>query len=276
MFRCLEENPEMLVKAQHFAKCLCNHPDVVLECVQKISDVEAQIAWILFGTAISQGLNDFELQMVLSGMMEAFPGDALWALPVPSKEFLQQVVYKAMPKMRSSVWDLESFVPGIFWSVGLFTRRRFPLTEWVSKRTTRELWRDLGEIYFMGKAARRPKVCAALFRLLAPPPVGLHLKSIASVKELPFPVSAGGARFLAFHILASGRGKQVKFSDLPPIQKQNLANTFYKKISSASPLLAAHAFHFFLENGQSGFICKEETENCATCPLKNDCRYAEC
>jgi hypothetical protein len=170
---------------------------------------------------------------------------------------------------------------GIFWSVGLFVRRRGDMRRWLAERTPEEIWRDLGEIYFMGKGNPRPKVCAAIYRLLTPAPVGLGYGCAASPKWPPLPLTMGMRRYLS--ILGPAKDG---FADLEPTQKQKLATDFYVAVARAlteasaavdvsNAYLAAHSLQFFLEEGVDGFACREATARCSGCPLREYCSYAE-
>ena len=179
-------------------------------------------------------------------------------------------------------------VAGIFWSVGLFVRRHENLQEWLRSRTPEEIWRDLGEIYFMGKGNPRPKVCAAIYRLLAPAPVGLSLDCAPSPQWPPLPLTMGARRYLSILGPASDG-----FADLEPAQKQKLATDLYvalvqhlmeqsenaevknSKVDALTAYVAAHGLQFYLEDGTDGFICRYSTDHCRKCPLREYCSYAE-
>jgi len=162
-------------------------------------------------------------------------------------------------------------VAGIFWSVGYFVRRHPDLVAWARERTPEELWRDLGEIYFMGRSNPRPKACAAIYRMLAPQPLGLGLECCDCSKMPSLPLTMGARRFLAI----LGPAKEFNFSELEPQEKQKLANEYFAALAPENPYFAAHSLQFFLENGSNGFICRELTANCSKCPLYEYCNYAE-
>ena len=109
-------------------------------------------------------------------------------------------------------------VAGIFWSVGLFVRRHGNLQEWLKSRTPEEIWRDLGEIYFMGKSKPRPKAAAAIYRLLAPAPLGLGIECRDASRMPPLPLTMGARRFLAI----LGPAREEGFADLEPAEKQKI------------------------------------------------------
>jgi hypothetical protein len=222
---------------------------------------------------------------LLRTLNEKFPGEKLWTLPVPKAQEIEACVESAF---GCRTWSMFENVAGIFWSVGLFVRRHQNLTEWLKSRTPEEIWRDLGEIYFMGKGNPRPKVCAAIYRLLAPAPVGLGLDCAPSPKWPPLPLTMGARRFLS--ILGPANDG---FADLEPAQKQKLATDMYvalvqhlmetsenvevkkSKVDALTAYVAAHSLQFYLEDGLDGFICRHFTDHCRKCPLREFCSYAE-
>lgn len=262
-------------------------PDPVLQVARKNVTVKGKIAWTLLGTALFQDCSFSEISSLLNTLFEKFPDDKLWALPVPKDSEIDLCVKSVF---ADRTWSVAEHASGIVWSVGHFVRRHEDLLGWLQSRTPMEMWRDLGEIYFMGKGNPRPKVCAAIYRLIGPAPVGLGLSAATSVtkssiapaaeKFPPLPLTMGARRFLAI----LGPGKNEKFSELDGRTKQRMANDFYTALAAASDkgvqspaasYVAAHALQFFLEEGKDGFICRAVTENCRTCPLYEFCNYAE-
>ncbi|MBR4680970.1 MAG: hypothetical protein IKP03_07685, partial [Fibrobacter sp.] len=226
-----------------------------------------------------------EFVTLLQALNEKFPGEKLWTLPVPKAQDIESCVESAF---GCRTWSMFENVAGIFWSVGLFVRRHGNLQEWLKSRTPEEIWRDLGEIYFMGKGNPRPKVCAAIYRLLAPAPVGLSLDCAPSPKWPPLPLTMGARRYLSILGPASDG-----FADLEPAQKQKLATDMYvalvqhlmeqsenaevkkSKVDALTAYVAAHSLQFYLEDGTDGFICRLSTDHCRKCPLREYCSYAE-
>ena len=227
-----------------------------------------QIAWTLLGTVLFQDRSYPDILRLLVKLHERFPGDKLWALPVPKGSDIEEVVEQTF---NSRNWTVFEHVSGIFWSVGLFVRRHPDLTSWVQGSTPEEMWNDLGEIYFMGRANPRPKACAAIYRLLAPKPLGLGLTCRDCSKMPSLPLTMGTRRFLAM----LGPAKDSSFAELEPAQKQKLANEYFMALAPENPYFAAHSLQFFLENGSEGFICRELTSHCSKCPLYEYCNYAE-
>jgi hypothetical protein len=169
-------------------------------------------------------------------------------------------------------------VAGIFWSVGLFVRHHPDLVAWARERSPEEMWRDLGEIYFMGKAAVRPKACAAIYRIVSAAPLGLgvqcRMPEGSARKALhglpPLPLTMGARRFLSMFSPAREEG----FADLEPAQKQKLMDVYSKAVCPDVPYTVAHSLQFFLEAGTEDFICREKTRLCSKCPLYEHCDYA--
>ena len=243
----------------------CADPIVYVAC--KLPNANEQIAWTLLGSALFQDRTYPDILRLLAKLYERFPGDKLWTLPVPKAGEIEEVVEQTF---GSRNWSVFEHVAGIFWSVGLFVRRHPDLVAWVREHSPEELWNDLGDIYFMGRSNPRPKACAAIYRLIAPAPLGLGLECRAG-KMLPLPLTMGARRFLAI----LGPAKESNFSELEPQEKQKLANEYFAALAPENPYFAAHSLQFFLENGTNGFICRELTEKCSKCPLYEYCNYAE-
>lgn len=250
----------------------CADPIVYVTC--KMPSPNERIAWTLLGSALFQDRAYPDILRLVAALYERFPGDKLWALPVPKGSEIEDVVEQTF---NSRNWSVFEHVAGIFWSVGLFVRRHPDLLSWVSEHTPEEIWNELGDIYFMGRSNPRPKACAAIYRLIAPAPLGLGLACRNSTnskgipKMPPLPLTMGARRFLAM----LGPAKESGFAELEPPEKQKLANEFFVALSPENPYFAAHSLQFFLENGTNGFICRELTDHCANCPLYEYCNYAE-
>lgn len=239
-------------------------PDPVLAVSAKFRSLDERVAWTLLGTCIFQDLGYPNFLKLFKALAEKFPGQGLWTLPVPARSELRGLAASAL---GSVPWALLEAFPGIFWSVGLFVRNHAPLEAYLPSRTPQELWRDLGEIYYMGKRASRPKACAAIFRLTAPKPLGLGLGLKPSDKQAPLPLSMGARRFIS--CLGPARGG--KFSDMPEGAKQRLAQEFFREACPENPALAAHSLQFFLEFGRGRFVCSGYLGSCAACPLRDFC-----
>ena len=277
--RFIHDEPLLFKASKSFVALLfrCADPIVYVAC--KLPDRNAQIAWTLLGSALFQDRTYPDILRLLLALHERFPGEKLWTLPVPKAGEIEAVVEQTF---NSRNWPVFEHVAGIFWSVGLFVRRHPDLVAWVRGHSPEELWNDLGDIYFMGRSNPRPKACAAIYRLIAPSPLGLGLEcrdssnsadlsNGSSVFSLPLPLTMGARRFLAI----LGPAKEFNFSELEPQEKQKLANEYFAALAPENPYFAAHSLQFFLENGSNGFICRELTANCSKCPLYEYCNYAE-
>jgi len=271
--RFIYDEPLLFKASKAFVAFFFRCADPIVYGVRSLPNENEQIAWTLLGSALFQDRTYPDMLRLLLALHEAFPGDKLWTLPVPKAGEIEDVVARTF---NSRNWTVFEHVAGIFWSVGLFVRHHPDLAAWMRERSLEEMWRDLGEIYFMGRSNPRPKACAAIYRLIAPSPLGLGLKfksgeGGACAKMPPLPLTMGARRFLAM----LGPAKENGFSQLEPQEKQKLANEYFKALAPENPYFAAHSLQFFLENGTKGFICRELTENCAKCPLYEYCSYAE-
>ena len=288
--RFIHSEPAMFKATAEFVRLFARVEDPVIAVAKLEKGVNERIAWTLLGTALFQDVSYFEFETLLRALNAKFPGDKLWTLPVPKAQDIEDCVESAF---GCRTWSMFENVAGIFWSVGLFVRRHENLAEWLKSRTPEEIWRDLGEIYFMGKGNPRPKVCAAIYRLLAPAPVGVGLDGAEGaprtpVKWPPLPLTMGARRYLSILGPASDG-----FADLELLQKQKLATDLYvalvqylmelsdsaevkkAKVDALTASVAAHSLQFFLEDGSDGFICRHATDHCRQCPLRQYCSYAE-
>ena len=283
--RFIHDEPALFKATADFVRLFARIDDPVLTVAKQEKGVNERIAWTLLGTALFQDVSYPELVTLLLLLNEKIPGEKLWTLPVPKAQDIEACVESAF---GCRTWSMFENVAGIFWSVGLFVRRHGNLQEWLNSRTPEEIWRDLGEIYFMGKGNPRPKVCAAIYRLLAPAPVGLSLDCMPSPKWPLLPLTMGARRYLSILGPAS-----EGFADLEPAQKQKLATDLYvslvqhlmeqsenaevkkSKVDALTAYVAAHSLQFYLEDGTDGFICRHSTDHCRKCPLREYCRYAE-
>lgn len=256
--------------------------DPIMRFALSKPNVNAQIAWTILGSVLFQNIGYSEFACVMNKFSKEFANEKLWSLPVPTEKQINSCVKSALCKKS---WSLSQYVSGIFWSVGLFVRRHTDLNNWVKSRTPQELWRDLGEIYFMGKASSRPKVCATIYRLLSNFPIGLGLKCKESNKWPQLPLNMGVRRFLS--ILGPANASYADMNNQEKLVMANdlyvaIARTFFSKgefinvaeISKKS-WIVAHGLQFFLEVSSDGFICKKVTKKCTTCPLRMYCNYAE-
>ena len=283
--RFIHDEPALFKATAEFVRLFARIDDPVLTVAKQEKGANERIAWTLLGTSLFQDVSYPEFVTLLQALNEKFPGEKLWTLPVPKAQDIEACVESAF---GCRTWSMFENVAGIFWSVGLFVRRHLDLQGWLKSRTPEEIWRDLGEIYFMGKGNPRPKVCAAIYRLLAPAPVGLSLDCAPSPKWPPLPLTMGARRYLSILGPASDG-----FADLEPAQKQILATDMYvalvqhlmalsenaevkkSKVDALTAYVAAHSLQFYLEDGTDGFICRHSTDHCRKCPLREYCSYAE-
>ncbi|MDR1760296.1 MAG: hypothetical protein LBR60_07205 [Fibrobacter sp.] len=243
-----------------------NIPDPVVAFAAPLKTAETRTAWVLLGSGIFQGLNYPGAVSLLKNLYEKFPEESLWEFPVPK----EQELLACIPSFIRNRWSLAEQFPGIFWSAGAFVRRRAPLTAWVGERELRELWRDLGEIYYMGKGAFRPKAVQALSRITMPCPRGLGLLPKPSSKEMNPPLSMGLRRFVAFF----GIGRAAGYEHFEEAKKRAFLIRTLNELYPEDPPLAAHALQFFLEEGAADFICREHTDSCKRCPLSAFCSHS--
>ncbi|WP_097036519.1 hypothetical protein [Fibrobacter sp. UWT3] len=273
--RFMQDEPALVDAIRKFICGFSHLPDPVVAVASRAQSKTAQVAWVLFGTAIYQDRDIPEIMRLLSAFYEAFPEEKLWTLPVPAAGAINDVVEHTF---ESRDWSMFEHVAGIFWSVGLFVRHHPDLVAWARERSPEEMWRDLGEIYFMGKAAVRPKACAAIYRIVSAEPLGLgvqcRMPEGSARKALhglpPLPLTMGARRFLAMFSPAREEG----FADLAPAQKQKLMDVYGKALCPEVPYTVAHSLQFFLEAGADDFVCRERTKRCAKCPLYEYCDYA--
>lgn len=267
--RFLQDEPVLGRALRLFVDRFSNLDDPVLQVAGKLADDNSKIAWTLLGTALYQDLRIDEIGALLSGLAKKYPGEKLWTLPVPKGGDIEGVAEAAL---GSRGWSLFKNVAGIFWSVGFFVRRHGDLKAWIANSTPEEMWRDLGEIYFMGKRGARPKACAAIYRLCGKAPVGLGYAAGRGLKRFRWPdlpLTMGARRFLSI----IGPAREGGFADLSPEQKQKMLNDFCVALYPANPYAVAHSLQFYLEEGEESFMCRECQAGCANCPIYEFCDY---
>ncbi|MBO7412189.1 MAG: hypothetical protein J6U20_00800 [Fibrobacter sp.] len=265
----VRDEPAAFEATQKFVSMFGSVPDPVVRVAQRAKTPTAKIAWTLLGTTLFQSRTYTEISDLMDALFDEFPDEKLWTLPVPVAAKIEGVAERVFGCRH---WTLFKHLSGIFWSVGMFVRHHGgDLVAWLASRTPEEVWRDLGEVYFMGKGNPRPKACAAFYRMVAPVPFGLGLQCVPSKKMPPLPLTMGARRYLAF----LGPAKDADFSEMEPKRKQELANTLFCTLNPGRPYDAAHALQFYLEMGRDDFICREQTRGCADCPLSEFCGYAD-
>lgn len=260
-----KEHPDVMRATAEFVRFFENVPDPVVSVSEKAGTLEAKIAWVIFGSALSQEIPLCLLQKTLGALLKKFPGNALWEFPIPKEADIRKAVRTGK---KTFDWPLEESVPGIFWSVGNFVRRHSPLTGWASSTSFREILRSFGEIFFMGKGAYRPKAILAVSRIFSPRPRGLgvlHTNYAGDVFPVPF--AFGARRWIGF----VGPGREIGYGKMPEEKKRNLGVSLVRTLSRSDPWKASHAMQFFCEPSADGFLCAELSKSCAECPLKSFC-----
>lgn len=241
-----KEHPDVMKETAEFVRSFESVPDPIVAVAEQAKDPEAKIAWVLLGSCLSQEIPLPLLQKVLQALYQKFPAERLWTFPLPTEAEIIETVRSAK---KTFAWPVEESVPGIFWSVGNFVRRRTPLTGWASSTEYKGILRDLGEIFFMGKSAYRPKAIWATSRLFSPAPRGLGLarQNIpGDIIPVPF------AFELRSWIGLVGMGKDIGYANMDEPRKRKLNLSICKALSPKDPRAAAHAFQFFEEPMPSG------------------------
>ena len=265
----VRDEPAVFEATRKFVSMFASVPDPVVHVAQRAKTPTAKIAWTILGTTLFQSRSYSEILSLLNALFDAFPDEKLWTLPVPTAGKIEGIAERVFGCCH---WTLFKNLAGIFWSVGLFVRHHgCDLVAWLASRNPEEIWRDLGEVYFMGKGNPRPKACAAFYRMVAPEPLGLGMPCVSSKKMPPLPLTMGARRYLAF----LGPAKDSDFAEMEPKRKQELANALFCTLNPNGPYEAAHALQFYLEQGGEDFICREWTHSCANCPLFEFCGYAD-
>lgn len=259
------EHPDVMRATAEFVRIFREVPDPIISVAKKALSLEAKIAWVLFGSCLHQEISLPDLQRILEAIYEKFPGKRLWSFPLATESEILQAVEQGRAPVS---WSLAKSVPGIFWSVGNFVRRRLPLTGWAFSSSNQGMLRDLGEIFFMGKGAYRPKAIEALARIFSEAPRGLGIsKSQADFGPLPVPFSFGARLWIGY----IGPGKEIGYSSKTEIQKRSLGISLSKTLCPGDPLAASHAFQFFWEKSERGLACALQTNACKDCPLSPYC-----
>jgi hypothetical protein len=220
-----------------------------------IVEVAGDVNWLLLGCALQQGINLFDLQNFLAELKKEI-GD-IAELPAPA----ENIISKAIPKCGLRNWSFAPQAAGIIWSVGRFIRaRKNRLDLWVQSRTASDIWRECGEIFYMGKTSPlRPKALTFLFRVtefampLQKPPHPL------------LPSSAGARRWLI-------KSEIYDVNDTPK-EKLKAVNSFYKELFPKNPALACHALQFFAEPmGEGNYFC-QKLFRCEGCLVAEYCGW---
>ncbi len=259
-----KEHQDVMQATQKFVRLFDSVPDPVVDIAKNAETEEARIAWCLLGCALFQEISFPAFHRVFGALFESYPEDRLWTFPLPEEKELLQISRRALGKVSWNLWEQ---VPGIFWSVGAFVRHHRPLADWITSRDVKGIWRDLGEIHFMGKRAYRPKAIQAISRLTSSAPWGFGFRTAPSETKCPEPFTMGCRRWIGF----VGPGKMLRYSEMEESKKQKLAASLYSTLAKGNEKQASHGLQFFLEEGSTDFICRERTEGCTLCPLAPYC-----
>ena len=267
--RFLQDEPVLGRALRLFVERFEKLDDPVLKVAGRAKTDNGKIAWTLLGTALFQDRDSGEISKLLAALYEKFPEEKLWSLPVPKGGDIEAVVESVLGNRD---WSLFKNAAGIFWSVGFFARRHGDLRAWLAGSTPEELWRDLGEIYFMGKHSPRPKACAAIYRLCGKQPAGLGYMVGRGLKRFRWPdlpLTMGARRFLSI----MGPARECGFAELSPEQKQKMMNEFCVALLPEHPYAVAHSLQFYLEEDEKSFTCRECQAGCVNCALYEFCDY---
>ncbi len=247
------EHPDVMRATADFVRAFASVPDPIVAVAEHSKTLEGRIAWVLFGSCLAQEIPLYLLQKVLEVLSRQYPDERLWTFPLPQEVEIRDLVRQAK---KTYDWPLEESVPGIFWSVGNFVRRRSPLVGWATSTSYKGILRDLSEIFFMGKGAYQPKAIFALSRLFSAQPRGLAISRNKEPGDIcPIPFSFGIRCWMGF----LGPGKEIGFSQKEERQKRMLSATFCKALSPQDPHKVSHAFQFFWESSPSGWLCADFT-----------------
>jgi hypothetical protein len=225
----------------------------IVEIAGQAETLPAKINWLLLGCALQQGIYLAELQFFLAELQKKI-GD-IAELPAPS----ENLILSAISKCRLKNWSLAPQAAGIVWSIGRFARtRENRLDLWVKNHSPAVLWRECGEIFYMGKTSPlRPKVLGFLFRLPAFLPVGAG--------DLPpLPNSAGTRRWLVW--------ANIYNAEESPKEKLRTANSLYKELFPKNPALSCHALQFFAEPAHENIYFCQRIFPCKLCPVFGYCK----
>jgi hypothetical protein len=220
-----------------------------------IVEVAGNINWLLLGCALQQGISLFDLQNFLAELKKEI-GD-IAELPAPA----ESLISKTISKCRLWNWNLAPQAAGIIWSVGRFVRaRKSRLDLWAQSHSASDIWRECGEIFYMGKTSPlRPKALMFLFKVT---------EFAKPLQKPPYPLlpsTAGARRWLI--------KAEIYDANKTPKEKLITINKLYKELFPKNPSLACHALQFFAEPIYEGnYFCKKLFP-CETCLVSEYCRW---
>jgi hypothetical protein len=237
---------EWILKASQFE-------EPIVEVASRAADLPAKINWLLLGCALQQGISLAELQCFLAELQKEI-GDVA-ELPAPSENLILNVISKC----DINEWSLAPQAAGIVCSVGRFVRaRKNRLDLWVQSHSPADIWRECGEIFYMGKNnPLRPKALLFLHRLAS-------LSRTGAGEFPPLPNSAGAKRWLI--------QAKIYNPDENPKEKLKTANSLYKELYPKNPRLAWHALQFFAESLGESYFC-QRIFPCKLCTINGHCRW---
>lgn len=262
----LRKNPERIQATHDFCAFFQSKGDPLSTVLAEIAPREDQLGWAIAGEALHQSLSLGQLADLIAAFAQEFPQGRLWALPALKVAEVQRIM-AARPWLRG--WPLDVHAPGILNSVGHWVRNHGGTPEAALRnKSTAELWKDLGEIYYMGKgSATRPKALSLIWRLQADSPVGLgfplRARPLASGNPWPMPVSPGARRWLKY----LGPNPQKWMEGRSEAEKLRYFQRMYGALWQSRPDLVAHGLSFFLEPGGSDLLCRVLQDGCRNCPL---------
>jgi hypothetical protein len=224
----------------------------IVEIALEANTLPAKINWLLLGCALQQGIGLAELQNFLIELQKEVNDIA--ELPTPS----QNLILGIISKCRLKDWSLAPQAAGIIWSVGRFARaRKNRLDLWAKSHSPSDIWRECGEIFYMGKSnPLRPKVLGFLFRLP-------FLLPVCQGTLPPLPNSAGARRWLIKANIYNGQETSK--------EKLRTANSLYKELFPKNPALACHALQFFAEPVNENIYFCQRIFPCKLCPVSQYC-----
>ena len=262
----LQKNQIRVNATRAFCEKLSGTPDPFAVELAHIASPDARIVWAIAGEALHQAVSYAGVAQLVAALRAVLPGEQLLQLPAPKEALIR----KAMHSIAwTRDWVLEAHVYGILISIGEWGRRcGTSLSSHVQQRDTAQLWRELGNIYFMGRTSVvKPKVLCALHRLRMPEPLGLGITitdaPLRSGHPWPFPVSNGVRRWLK--LLGPDPVRWMESHSEP--DRLRYFQKMYAGIWPANPQGVAHGLSFFLEPCGVLPLCIQVIEGCPNCPL---------
>ncbi len=262
-------NPAVAEATRLFLARAREWPDPLVAWSATLDNLDQRLAWTLLGSALHQGIALPALSKFLGALHSAIGADGLHSLPAPRESLIDEAMRRSLSKGE---WELAPQVPGIIWSVGLFIRQRGePLSSWLARQSPRSLWRDCGEIHYMGRSgATRPKVLAWIQRLRTRSPIGLGFSLLKEGGEPPVPITPGARRWMAW----VGPYKASGYGEATPERKAALVQDVYSRLSPDDKGAASHGLSFYTEPDGSGYLCSTMQNGCSSCPMIRFCPRA--